>query len=67
MKARSRELLRAAPFQPFIIRMADGRWFKIEDPAYVMASPKGHSDVIVEETADRMHYLPVAMIVNVET
>ena len=66
MKARIRGMLRTVPSRLFTIRMADGRWFKIEHPAFVMASPKSHTDVIVEETADRMQHLPVAQITGVE-
>ncbi len=32
MKARIRDLLHASPFQPFVIRMADGREYRIDDP-----------------------------------
>lgn len=32
MKGRIRELLRAEPFQPFVIRLADGREYRIDHP-----------------------------------
>ena len=67
MKARIRELIRAVPFHPFVMRMSDGRTFRVEDPAFIMASPKAHSDVMVEESAERMHSLPVSSIISVET
>ena len=66
MKARVRELLHAVPFRPFVIHMVDGRNFQIEDPSFVMASPKENSNVIVEESTDRMHYLKVSLIAGVE-
>jgi hypothetical protein len=39
MKARIRELLHAVPFQPFIIRTADGHQYRIEHPDFVLPLP----------------------------
>ncbi|MDQ3624730.1 MAG: hypothetical protein M3463_19985 [Verrucomicrobiota bacterium] len=36
MKARTHELLRVTPFQPFVIRMADGREYRLEHPDFVL-------------------------------
>ena len=38
MKARIRQLLHAAPFQPFIIRIPDGKKYRIEHPDFVLAA-----------------------------
>jgi hypothetical protein len=38
MKRRIRELLHLIPFQPFIIRMADGPEYRIEHPDFVLAA-----------------------------
>jgi len=38
MKQRIRELLRATPFKPFVIRTADGKEFKVEHPDFVLAA-----------------------------
>ncbi len=67
MKFRIRELIRAVPFQPFVIRMADGREFRIEHPDFILASSSNQSEVIVEEEhANRMHFLSALLITSVE-
>jgi hypothetical protein len=38
MKRRIRELIHATPFLPFVIRMADGREYRIEHPDIVLAA-----------------------------
>ena len=38
MKQRIRDLVRAVPFQPFVIRMADGREYRVEHPDFVLAA-----------------------------
>ena len=37
---------RATPFQPFTIRMADGRQFHIPHPDFLSMSPSGRTAVI---------------------
>ena len=66
MKARIRELLHAKPFRPFAIRMVDGREYRIENPEFVMASPKERTNVLLEESRNKMHYLPPSLIQSVE-
>ena len=66
MKARIRELLRSAPFQPFIIRMADGLEHHIEHPDFVLASSTDVPQVIVEEPDGRTHFLSVLLMANIE-
>jgi hypothetical protein len=66
MKARIRELLQASPFRPFVIRMADGREYRIDHPDFVLASPNEWSYVTVEEPKGRVHLLPPVMITSVE-
>ena len=67
MKARIRELIHAVPFQPFIVRMADGREFRVEHPDFILASSKNQSEIVIEEEAvDRMHYLSALLITSVE-
>jgi hypothetical protein len=36
-----RSYLRAVPFQPFVIRMNDGREFNVPHPDFATVSPKG--------------------------
>ncbi len=66
MKARIRELLHAVPFQPFIIRMADGREYRIAHPDFVLASSTDVPQVIVEDPDGRTHFLSVLLITSIE-
>ena len=67
MKAHIRDLIQAFPFQPFIIRMADGREFRIEHPDFILASSKNQSELVVEEEQnDRMHFFSALLITSVE-
>ena len=64
MKARIRELLHAAPFQPFMIRMADGREYRIDHPDFVLAA-SDTPQVIVEEPNGSVHFLSVLLMTSV--
>ena len=64
MKARIRELLHAAPFQPFVIRMADGREYRIDHPDFVLAA-SDTPQVIVEEPNGSIHFLSVLLMTSV--
>ena len=64
MKARIRELLHAAPFQPFVIRMADGREYRIDHPDFVLAA-SDTPQVIVEEPNGSVHFLSVLLMTSV--
>ncbi len=54
MKRRVRELLQAVPFQPFIIRMTDGREYRIEPPDFVLAARNDQSQVSIEDEDGRI-------------
>ncbi len=64
MKARIRQLLHMTPFQPFVIRMADGSTHVVQHPDFVLAA-SDHPHVIIEETDGNVHYLSVLLIVSV--
>lgn len=66
MKARIRDLLHTAPFQPFVIRMADGREYRIEHPDFVLASATDVPQVIIEEPDGRTHFLSVLLMASIE-
>ena len=66
MKARIRELLRIVPFQPFVIRMADGREYRIEYPDFVLAAASDVPQVTIEERDGRQHYLSALLITSIE-
>ena len=66
MKARIRALLHTVPFQPFIIRMADGREYCVEHPDFVLASATEVPQIIVEELDGRTHLLSVLLMASIE-
>lgn len=66
MKTRVRQLLHATPFQPFIIRMADGKEYRIEHPDFVLAA-SDVPQIIIEEPDGNVHFLSVLLVTSVET
>ncbi len=67
MKDSIRELLHATPFHPFIIRMADGKDYRVDHPDFVFAPPSKQPWVIIEEAeSGRTHRLSVLLIVSIE-
>ena len=65
MKARLRALLDATPFQPVVIRMADGREHRVEHPDFVLASSSEVAQVIVEEPDGQIHFLSVLLMTSI--
>jgi hypothetical protein len=66
MKPRVRELLHATPFQPFIIRMADGREYRVDHPDFVLAASNEQTQVVLEDAAGGMHFLSPLLITSLE-
>jgi hypothetical protein len=66
MKARIRQLLRAEPFMPFVIRMADGRDYRIEHPDFVLAAASDVPQITIEEPDGRQHFLSALLVTSVE-
>jgi hypothetical protein len=66
MKARIRKLLHATPFQPFVIRMADGREYRIELPAYVLAAATDVPQITIEQPDGGQHFLSALLVTSVE-
>ena len=66
MKARIRQLLRAEPFVPFVIRMADGRDYRIEHPDFVLAAASDIPQITIEEPDGRQHFLSALLVTSVE-
>ena len=66
MKARIRELLHATPFQPFVIRMADGGEYRIDHPDYVLAAASDVPQVTVEEPDGSQHFLSALLVTSIE-
>jgi hypothetical protein len=66
VKARIRELLHAQPFVPFVIRMADGRDYRIEHPDFVLAAASDIPQITIEDPDGRQHFLPALLVTSVE-
>jgi len=66
MKARIRELLHTVPFQPFIIRTADGRQYQVEHPDFVLAAASDLQQITIEEADGRQHCLSSLLVTSVE-
>ena len=66
MKARIRQLLHATPFQPFVIRLADGREYRIDHPEFVLAAASDVPQVIIEDPDGAVHFLSVLLMTSVE-
>ena len=60
-----RQLLRARPFLPFLIRTADGRSIPVANCERGMVSPAGRT-VIVYEADDSPHIVEVALVTSLE-
>ncbi|MBI4027098.1 MAG: hypothetical protein HY360_19085 [Verrucomicrobia bacterium] len=66
MKRRIRDLLHATPFQAFIIRMADGREYRIEHPDFVLAATSDVPQITIEEPDGRQHFLSALLVTSIE-
>jgi len=66
MKPRIRELLNTTPFQPFIIRMADGKEYRINHPDFVLAASTEVPQITIEEPDGSQHYLSALLVTSVE-
>lgn len=59
-----RRLLKATPFRPFTLNMADGRAFEIFHPEIVMVTRKGI--VVIEDPAGYVDLLPAFLITGLK-
>ena len=66
MKPRIRELLSAAPFQPFVIRMADGKEYRVEHPDFVLAASSEVPQITIEDPNGSQHYLSALLVTSVQ-
>jgi hypothetical protein len=66
MKPRIRELLDARPFRPFVIRMADGREYRIDHPDFVLAASTDVPQITIEERDGSQHYLSALLVTSVQ-
>ncbi len=59
------EMLEAKPFQPFDIRLADGRAIRVQHPEFVARSPSGRTAVVFQPD-DSMTVLDVFLAVSLD-
>lgn len=60
-----RDALRVAPFQPFIIRLANGREFEVRHPDFAMISPTERSMMVYYADNDRAAAINVSLVTEV--
>lgn len=58
-----RTAMRAQPFRPFHVKLADGRTFRIDHPEFIAISPNGHEMVIYDD--EGMSLIEMLMVVEV--
>ena len=60
-----RKLMRAAPFRPFTLHMADGRAFRIPHPEHIMLMTNGV--IIVEDDEGLAEFLSPSLLASIAT
>ncbi len=63
-KEEMRETMKAAPFRPFAVRMADGSRYEVQTPDHVSLSPAGR--ILVIHVDDVAKILDVALVTEIE-
>jgi hypothetical protein len=58
------DLVRAAPFRPFTLGLADGSRFTIEHPEWIAF--RGGRTAVVFDPDDRVHFLEIPLILKIE-
>jgi hypothetical protein len=58
-----RTAMRAQPFRPFQVKLADGRTFRIDHPEFIAVSPNGREMVIYDN--EGMSLIEMLMVVEV--
>jgi hypothetical protein len=66
MKQRIHDLLRAVPFHPLIIRMADGSEYRVDHPDFVLAAASNVPQVTLEDPDGSQHYLSALLVTSLE-
>jgi hypothetical protein len=56
-----RTLNQAVPFQPYVIRMASGKKYKVLHPDFISISPRGSLIMLFEETGEPHMLSPLLM------
>ncbi|HMF38994.1 MAG TPA: hypothetical protein VKF17_20340 [Isosphaeraceae bacterium] len=59
------EILHAAPFQPFVLCLADGTKVNVPHPDFI-AHPRGARIAVVMGRDESTHYIDVALVTKIE-
>ncbi len=59
-----RQSLRAAPFQPFRIHLADGRSFDVPHPEFASLSPTGRTVLVFSAGSELAEAIDVPLVVS---
>ena len=59
-----RQSLRAAPFQPFRINLADGRSFDVPHPEFASLSPTGRTVLVFSAGSELAEAIDVPLVVS---
>ena len=59
-----RECLRARPFQPLVIHLADGRRLPVPHPEFAMMTPSGRTLFVTDEN-DRVDRVDTLLVTSV--
>jgi hypothetical protein len=59
-----RDELHRQPFEPFVLRLADGRSLNIRHPDFVAITPR--RVVIIDENDEHMHILEQLLIISID-
>ena len=60
-----KERVHAAPFQPFAVRLPDGRTYEVPGADYVSLSPGGRTLILYTEDGEGHRILDVALITEI--
>ena len=65
-KNQIQEAVKAQPFRPFLLRLADGRNYRVDHPEFAMLSPNGMELLFVADDQG-IHQICTPLIVEIET
>lgn len=60
------EVIRAAPFRPFSLCMADGKQIPVNHPEWILHPSSGQRTAVVMEPDGRLHIIDVMLVQRLE-
>jgi hypothetical protein len=58
--------LKAQPFRPFTIRMADGRTFDVKHPDFLLLSPNGRTAFVFQQSSPDYSIIDVMLMTEIQ-